>query len=190
MLSKNLYRIGGIAALLSALLVIADIFSVNANEVRLYRTHFGYLFHLFLTNILFILVAWALNHLYRSAERRLPLTALIISIVGAAVSFISWSSETSPIVWIFISALINFVIPILLFGFLAYRHTQLGMPQILWGISILYVISWAIIYIIYGEVELGFVDNLPSIVEVVWLIWTGVILLSGKLQESPEKIEA
>jgi hypothetical protein len=187
MSSKNLYRIGGIAAVLSALLVIADIFSVNANEVRLYRTHFGYLFHLFLTNILFILVAWTLDHLYRSAERRLPLAALILSIIGAAVSFITWDSETSPIIWTFVSTLINFVIPILLFGFLAYRYAKLGMPRIFYGLSILYVVSWAIIYIVYGEVELGFVDNLPLIIQSAWLAWTGGVLLFGKLQDSSEE---
>jgi hypothetical protein len=177
MSSKNLYRIGGIAAFLSTLLIFKDIFFA----VRRYDTYFEYLFYLLLNNILFILTAWALYHLYNSVARKLSLTALILSILGAAVSFITWDSETLPIVWAFVSASINFVIPILLFGFLAYRHTQLGMPQILWGISI---------DIVYGEVELGFVDNLPSIIESVWLVWTGVILLSGKLQESPEKIKA
>lgn len=187
MSSRSLYRIGGIAAILSALLVVVDVFSVDINEVRVYRTHYGYLFHLFLTNILFILIAWTLNHLYRSAERRLPLTALILSIIGAAVSFISWDSETSPIIWTFVSALINFVIPILFFGFLAYRHTKFGMSRIFFGLSILYVISWAIIYIVYGEVELGFVDNLPSIIESVWLAWMGGILLFGRLKESSDE---
>ena len=186
MSSKNLYRVGGIVAFLSTLLIFKDIFFA----VRRYDTFFEYLFYLLLKNILFIITAWALYHLYNSVARKLSLTALILSILGAAVSFITWDSETLPIVWAFVSASIHFVIPILLFGFLAYRHAQLGMPQILWGISILYALSWGIVDIVYGEVELGFVDNLPSIIESVWLVWTGVILLSGKLQESPEKTKA
>jgi hypothetical protein len=184
MSSKNLYRIGGIAAILSVLLSFKDIFS-DVNEAR---TYFNYLSYLLLNNILFILAAWALYHLYFSVERRLSLAALILSIVGAAASFINWDSEILPIVWVFISALINFVIPILLFGFLAYRNAQLGMPKILYGIGILYAILWAVIYIVYGEVELGFVDNLPIILSSVWLIWTGVVLFFGKLQESPAGI--
>ena len=46
----------------------------------------------------------------------------------------------------------------------------------------------AVIYIVYGEVELGFVDNLPIILSSVWLIWTGVVLFFGKLQELPAGI--
>lgn len=187
MSSKNLYRIGGIAAILSMLLDFRDVFFVDPNV----GTRFDYYSYL-LNNILIVLVAWALYHLYASVDRRFSLVAIILSLIGVVTLFIN----TAPFIdlpnGIFLTAWIfNHIIPILLFGILAYRHYQLGIPRILAMIGILYAVIQVIFYILYNlfpDLNLGLVDNLPVILSSVWLIWTGALLLSGKLQESPEGI--
>lgn len=188
MSSKNIYRIGGIAAFMSVLLDFRDVFFVDPNADG---TRFDYYFY-FLNNILVVLVAWALYHLYTSANRRFSLVAIILSIIGVvtllinATPFINLPYGIIITAWIF-----NNVIPVLFFGILAYQHHQLGIPRILAVIGILYAVVQVIFYILYSifpDLNLGLVDNIPVILSSVWLIWAGALLLFGKLQESPEKI--
>ncbi len=190
MSSKNIYRIGGIAAFMSVLLDFRDAFFVDPNADG---TRIDYYFY-FLNNILVVLVAWALYNLYTSANRRFSLAAITLSILGVvtllinATPFINLPYEIIITAWIF-----NNVIPVLLFGILAYQHHQLGFPRILAVIGILYAVVQVIFYIVYSifpDLILGLIDNLPVILSSVWLIWTGALLLSGKIQESPEKISA
>lgn len=185
MSSRNLYRIGGIAALMSVLLALIDIFiTVDVDGMGTKFDYYSYR----LDNLLLALLAWSLYHLYGLVERKLSLTALILSIVRVAIPLIKFPSGTFSMVWIPVS-----LIPILLFGILAYRYPQLGMPRILAVIGISYPIIQVIFYVLYSsfsDLNLGFIDNLPLVLNLAWLIWTGIILLSGKLQESPEKIKA
>jgi hypothetical protein len=168
---------------MSVLLALIDIFITVAVDGM--GTKFDY-YSYRLDNILLALMAWSLYHLFSSAERKLSLTALILSIVRVAIPFIKFPSGTFSMIWIPVS-----LIPILLFGILAYRYPQLGMPRILAVIGISYPITQAIFYILYrsfSDLNLGFVDNLPLVLNLTWLIWTGVILLFGKLYKSPDGV--
>jgi hypothetical protein len=182
---KNLYRIGGIAAILSVLLALIDIFiTVDVNGMGTKFDYYSYR----LDNILLALMAWSLYRLYTLKERGVSLIALILSVFRIAIPFIKFPSGTFSTVWISVS-----LIPILLFGILAFRYPHLGMPRTLAIIGISYPIVQVIFYALYrsfSDLNLGFVDNLPLVLNLVWLIWTGAMLLSGKLQESPETIKA
>jgi hypothetical protein len=186
MSSKHLYRVGGIAAILSMLLALIDIFiTVDVDGAGTRFDYYSYLLDI----VLIVLVAWALYHLYASVNRRLSLIALAASTTGAAVLFINTASFINLPDGIFLTAwILNRIIPILLFGILAYRHPQLGMSRFLAAIGLLYVLAYLILYRVFSEADLGFIDNIPSILNFIWLAWTGSILLFGKLQESPEEI--
>jgi hypothetical protein len=83
--------------------------------------------------------------------------------------------------------------PILLFGILMYRNAQLGMPRILGAIGIFSTVLW-IIHLIDKFISIIDISGLTFITTplsfyllLAWLVWTGVILLSGKLQVSVVK---
>lgn len=189
MSSKNLYRIGGTAAFVSALLDFRDIFFIEPNDLG---TRIDFYFYL-LNIVLVILVYRALYHLFASVDRNFTLVAIISSVISAvalfinAAPFIDLPNGMLTTAWIF-----NHIIPVLLFGILAYRHYQLGMPKVLGVIGILYAVIQIIFYILYNvfsNLYLGIIDNLPPSLNLVWLIWTGIILLFGKLYESPDGVK-
>jgi hypothetical protein len=49
-------------------------------------------------------------------------------------------------------------------------------------------IAFYALYNILPDLNLGVIDNLPLILSWGWMIWVGVILLTGKTQDSPKKI--
>jgi hypothetical protein len=188
MSSKTFYRIGGIAALLSVLLALIDIFiTVDVNGRGTRFDYYSYLLDI----VLIVLVVWALYRLYNSVDRRLSLVAVISSTIGGVVLFINATPFVDFPDGVFLTALIfNQIVPILLFGILAYQNPQLGIPRVLAAIGILYIFFYLILYQVFSNTDLGVLDNLPLILNLVWLAWTGAILLFGKLQEVPEKINA
>jgi len=187
MSSKNLYRIGGITAILSVLLTLVYIFTSDADGNL---TELGSLFYR-LSNFSIILVAWVLYHLYSSVSKRLSLAALILSIAGTALPFLRWK-QGSPMEFVAIFVYLGHIVPLFLFGILAYRHVQLGMPRSLGVVGILYTIISVVFYILYRimpeDFDLGIIGYIPQALNLVWLAWTGFSLLFGKPQESSETI--
>jgi hypothetical protein len=181
MSTKNLYRIGGIAALLSILLILTNVFYLEPDGGV---TQLGRL-ALRISVILFVPIAWSLYVLYGSINRPLSLTSLILSIAGSISFFINWNlilpDEISSMFVFFFNALDFFIIPTLLFGILAFLYPQLGMPRILGIIGIASSILWIIFY--FRDDTTYFILN-PLNLRLVWFAWTGAVLLFGKIQES------
>ena len=181
MSTKNLYRIGGIAAFLSILLILTNVFYLepDGGVTQLGR------FALRTSTILFIPIAWSLHVLYGPVNRSLSLASLILSIVGAISFFMDWNSILpdeiySPLEFVF-NVLDFFIIPTLLFGILTFLYPQLGIPRILGMIGIAYSILWVIFY--FSEEITSSILN-PLNLRLVWFAWTGAVLLFGKIQES------
>jgi peptidoglycan/LPS O-acetylase OafA/YrhL len=184
MSSRNLYRIGGISAILSVLLEFFSMFrKVDVFGMGGKFDYYSYL----LNNIFLVLIAVALYYLYSSRERTLSLAALLLSIIGVIMPLIELKSdELFLVVWVF-----SHIVPILLFGIAAYQHPQAGLPRTLAIIGILYAVIQIAFYALYNilpDLNLGVIDNLPLILSWGWMIWVGVILLTGKTQDSPKKI--
>lgn len=187
MTSKNIYRIGGIAALVSMLreIIVDFVPDVVIDNLIGARLSF-YLLHL-LSYVLILLIIWTLYHLYASTNQKLSLAALIVSIIGTVVLLMNGTPFIDFPSWIFIVALIfNQIIPILIFGILAYQHPHLGMPRVLAIIGILYAVIWGVFYLLgkmSSNLNFDFIYNLSFVLNLVWLLWTGIVLLSGKLEE-------
>lgn len=192
MSSKNIYRTGGIAAIASVLREIIVNFVPDDVIDNLIGARFNfYLLHL-LSYVLILLIIWTLYHLYASINQKLSLTAFIVSIIGTVVLLMNGTPFIDFPSRIFIIALIfNQIIPVIIFGILAYQHPHLGMPRVLAIVGILYAVIWSVFYAlgkIFPDLNLGFAYNLSIVLNLVWLIWTGRILLSGKLEEISKNV--
>lgn len=192
MSSKNIYRIGGFAAIASILreIIIGFVPSDAIDNLISARLNF-YIFDL-LSYVLILLIFWTLYHLYASTNPRLSLAALILSVIGTVVLLMNGTPYIDFPHRIFIIVLMfNQIIPVLIFGILAYRHPRLGIPRILAVIGISYAAIWIVFYVlrnIFPDLNLGLVYNIPFVLNLVWLIWTGGILLSGKLEEISKNV--
>lgn len=192
MTSKNIYLTGGIAAFVSVLREIIVDFVPDDVIDNLIGARFSfYLLHL-LSYVLILLIIWTLYHLYAPTNQKLSLTALIVSLIGTVVLLMNGTPFIAFPSSIFIIALIfNQIIPILIFGILAYQHPRLGMPRALAIIGILYATIWGIFYVLgrmSPDSNFDFVYNLSFILNLVWLIWTGSVLLFGKLEEISKNV--
>jgi hypothetical protein len=186
MSSKKLYQLGGIAAIASVLREIVVTFVPDDVIDNLIGSRYSfYLLHL-LSYILILLVILALHNLYASESPKLSFVTLIIATIGTITLLIGGLVGNFPHT-IFISALLsNQIVPILLFGVLAYKQPQVGMPRILAVIGILYALDY--FSGLFLNLSLWDIMNyLPLTLFLVWVAWTGYILLFGKLQESSEK---
>lgn len=170
---KSLYRIAGVAAFLSALIKFKDYFLDDPNVIG---TTFDY--YMFLAGKMFlVLIAMAFYLLYHERARELSIIAVILSAFGFITRLFSVEIPGSISTWIWI---IENFIPILIFGILAYRYHELGMPRDLGLIGILLTIVWiiyAILYSIFPDLDMGIADYLPRLLYIVWLIWTGGVFV-------------
>lgn len=192
MSSKNIYRIGGIAAIGSILreIIVGFVPSDVIDNLISARLNF-YIFDL-LSYVLILLIFWTLYHLYAATNQRLSLSALILSVIGTVVLLMNGTPFIDFPHRIFIIVLIfNQIIPVLIFGILAYQHPRLGIPRILAVIGISYAVIWIVFYVlrnIFPDLNLGFADNLPFVLNLAWLTWTGGVLLFGKLEEISKNV--
>lgn len=182
---KSLYRIGGIAAILSALIEFKDAFLVDPNAAGTKFDYYTYLAN----NIFLVLIALAFYYLYSTLEKRLlSHIALILAVAGAVIPFTHIEIPDNAFTWIFA---LEHVVPIFVFGILVYLYRSSGMPRTLGAIGILYAVVQVTYYGFYNVFlnwDSGMIGNFPAILNLVWLIWTGVLLLSGKLYEAPHGI--
>lgn len=171
--NKILYRIGGISAFLLVIFDFIDIFITK--DVDGMGTKFDYYSYLF-SNFLLALVIWALFLLFTTKGKWLGGAALVLSIFGVIMPLIDIPSGF----YIYAYSL-SHIIPVLVFGVLAFVYPHQGIPKVLGVIGILYAVLQILIYIVYrvssDTFSFGFFDNVPMMLSWIWLAWTGFILL-------------
>ncbi len=173
MSTRNLYRIVGVAAILSALIDFKDYFLSDPDTLGTKFDYYTYLAN----NGFLVLIAIAFYFLYNRRAKGLSIIAITLSALGFIMPLVSIQIPDNIFTWVFAA---EHVIPILIFGILAYRYHQLGMPRVLGIIGILYAIVQIIYYILYNispNLNIGIVDYFPGLLDLVWLIWTGGIFL-------------
>jgi hypothetical protein len=184
MSGNNLFRVGGVAAILSVLLSFG-----------------AYVLPVFLAigALVMAVFIFALYRLFNAKAPTLSLIAAVLGIAGAvvmAIHVLMSGMQTSALLGIAIWA--AFFLPPLIFGILAYQHSQAGMPRVLAIIGIVGGIGglvnlvvtmigggdWAhpnnpaLTPVIMGSYYLGMLPTL------VWLMWSGIALvrMAGKQQ--------
>lgn len=191
MKSKYPYRIGGISAYIILLITLLNRFEsvkIYLRDFTLFGFSSSFILYILTRTLFIFFISWALYHLFSSKDRRLSLSALISNIFGIVLFLLYTFSimfDYPDLVYI-ISAILSETLPALLFGILAFKNVELGIARPLAIASILYATTNAIIYILWGmfpDLSLGFIDYLPIILDNIWLAWIGSVLLFGKFNE-------
>ena len=127
-------------------------------------------------------VFYALYVLHRSESAGLSLFGLVAWIAAAAVNFASLFNMTNQALYGIASLL--FALPLLVFGFLAYRSAR--VPRGLAVLALLGGVLWAITGAVsFGGSSLGLALTLVStIVWAAWLVWLWRFFSSGKLAKA------
>ncbi len=176
MLSNNLFRFAGYAAILSAVLTVVAIGVGITSDMN---NMLGLVCSI-ASSILFVPVVYALYLVHRAQSPGLALAAAILTIVGdiASIFFDPAAPANAPL-----SGIITVIlgIGVLLFGWLAFGNNQMprGIPIVVWLAGGLVVLS-GILFLI-GSVELGGLVSFASVIPfIVWAVWLGTYFLSQK----------
>lgn len=180
MSSNNLFRIGGIAAIVSVVLmlgyyVLPPLFAIGALAMAVF--------------------VFALYRLCSATAPTLSLVGAVLGIGGSVILAAMWliagdrnAAPQNIAIWA------GFFAPPLLFGLAAYQQPKIGMPRILAIIGIIGGVAglinliltligggnWAppnnpaLSPLIMGSYYIGMLPTL------VWIVWTGIVLLRRK----------
>ena len=184
MSSNNLYRIAGIAGILSAILMLA--FSAVADPA----TGAPLLYTVASAAVGIILVA-GLSALYRSEASALSLAAGGISVIGYVLSVVaSLMQVTFPHPLLAAADIAIYIVGLSMFSWLAYRTHK--MPRLLAVVGFIAALAGVGSYVVMattGTVFTGFENLNPVLMAlfivyligvVIWLAWTGISLLRMK----------
>ena len=184
MSSNNLYRIAGIAGILSAILMLA--FSAVADPA----TGAPLLYTVASSSVGIILVA-GLYALYRSEASALSLAAGGISVIGYVLSVVaSLMQVVFPHPMLAAADIAIYIVGLSMFSWLAYRTHK--MPRLLAVVGFLAALAGAGSYVVMAITGTVFTsyENLPPVLMalfivyligvVIWLVWTGIGLLRMK----------
>lgn len=181
MSNRNLFRIGGIAVLLSVLL------SFGAYAAPIF---------LAIGSLLFAVFIFVLYRLFSDSAPTLSLVTAVVGIVGAVVLAVMVFASPTVLpnnALSNIATWASWFLPPLAFGLLAYRHSNLGMSRTLGIIGIMGGLGglgnlivtlaaggdWsnptnpALGSVIMGTYYVG------MLITLVWLVWSGIVLLRG-----------
>ena len=128
-------------------------------------------------------VFYALYVFHRSESAGLSLVGLVLWVVAAVLQIVSLLAITNN--FLYAIASLVFALPLLVFGFLAYRSTR--MPRGLALVTLLTGIVWLILGAVSfnGTTTLAMVGGVAStLFMVVWLVWLWRLFTSGKLVTS------
>ncbi len=169
----KLFRIAGWCALLSVLLLVGAIFSFAIAEWVGVGFEYASLLAL-------LVVLYALYVVHRRDSAALSLVGLIllpVALVADAVSGANYGNATLVNIWY-----LTFSLPFLVFGFVIFRSAR--MPR---GVAVLALLV-GFVYLVAGAGGFlqgaDFADSVSALAllpMVVWLVWLGRVLLSGRL---------
>lgn len=188
-MSSNVFRIAGIAGILSAALMLVLTFTSSSSTMPLAFT--------LLSTVLGIILVVGLYLLYRSEAAGLSMAAVAISVIGYLLFVVASLMKLSfPSPLLAAADICVFILGLALFSWLAYRTRK--MPRLLAIIGFLAALAGVGSYVAVATTGADFTDmaNLPPAVMlfyalyligvVVWLAWTGLALLRLK----PEMAQA
>jgi peptidoglycan/LPS O-acetylase OafA/YrhL len=184
MSSNNLYRIAGIAGILSAVLMLA--FSSAADPA----TGAPLLYTAASFSVGIILVA-GLYMLYRSEAPTLSLAASAISVLGYVLLVVaSLMQVTFPHPMLAAADITIYIVGLSMFCWQAFRTHK--MPRLLAVVGLVAALAGAVSYVVMastGTVFTGYENLSPVLMAlfivyligvVIWLVWTGISLLRMK----------
>ena len=184
MSSNNLYRIAGIAGILSAIFMLA--FTAVADPAT-----GALLLYTVASSLVGIILAAGLYALYRSEAPALSLAAGGISVIGYVLSVVaSLMQVTFPHPLLAAADIAIYIVGLSLFSWLAYRTHK--MPRLLAVVGFLAALAGAGSYVVMAITGTVFTsyENLPPVLMalfivyligvVIWLVWTGIGLLRMK----------
>ncbi len=184
MSSNNLYRIAGIAGILSAIFMLA--FSAVADPA----TGAPLLYTVASSSVGIVMVA-GLYALYRSEASALSLTAGAISVIGYVLSVVaSLMQVTFPHPMLAAADIAIYIVGLSMFSWLGYRTHK--MPRLLAVVGFVAALAGAGSYVVMAITGTVFTsyENLPPVLMalfivyligvVIWLAWTGISLLRMK----------
>lgn len=124
-------------------------------------------------------VFYALYVFHHPESAGLSLAGLVLWIAAGVANFASLFDMKNNT--LYAAASLLFALPLLLFGYLAYRSAK--MPRGLAVMALLSGVAWAVTGLVsFGSPSIGLVLTLVSTVFwVVWLVWLWRVLSSGKL---------
>jgi hypothetical protein len=128
-------------------------------------------------------VFYALYAFHRAESAGLSLAGLVLWIAAAAVNFASLFDMTNNVLYGVASLL--FALPLLIFGYLAYRSSR--MPRGLAVMALLSGVVWAVTGALSfgGGSSIGLALTLvATIFWVVWLVWLWRVFGSDRLTKS------
>ena len=178
--SNNLYRIGGIAAIVSVVLMIGyvilpPLFAVGALAMAVF--------------------IFALYRLFSAGAPTWSLVGAVLGIGGSVILAAMWlingdqnAAPQNLATWA------SFFVPPLVFGLTAYQQPKIGMPRILAIIGIIGGVAGLInlIIVLIGGGNWAQPNNpalgplimvsyyLGTLFALVWMVWTGLALLRRK----------
>jgi hypothetical protein len=176
MSNNNLFRIAGWCALLTVLLTVVSlgIFTASpTSSLAVILTMVGV--------VVLTPVFYALYVVHRSESAGLSLAGLVLWIAAAVLQIISLANPTNSA--LYAVAGMAFALPILIFGFLAYRSTRIprGLAVVVLLTGVVWLIAGAISF--NGQTTLAVVTNLvATVVWLVWLVWLWRVLTSQKTE--------
>jgi hypothetical protein len=192
MSNQSIYRTGGIAAILGIVLLILSVVTTGTMVTTPGEITFLSRLLLVLAVVTFVVAAYALYLLFRPYAKGLSLTAVVLSGLGwvfVAISMLFMNMQ--PLMLYNLGFVACLFAPPLLFGYLALRYRQAGLPRSLAIVGLVAGVAGVINYIL---VTLGGSDwanpsnpallpfiNIAYFVGVlfllVWLVWSAVFLL-------------
>lgn len=184
MSSNNIFRLAGFAGILSAVLMLAfsSISDPASGTPPLYAVA---------SSVVGITLVAGLYLLYRSEASALSLAAIAISVIGYVLFVVASLMQVAfPSPALVAADIAVYILGLSLFSWLAYRTHK--MPRLLAIVGFLAALAGAGAYVVMSITGTSFsgYGNLPPVLTalffvyligvVVWLAWTGYILLSGK----------
>ncbi len=187
MSTNSIFRISGIASILSAVFMVVGYATMGPNMTPTASTPMIYL----LSIVCGLIMAIGLYLVYRSGASTLSLVAAALSVLGYVLFIVTTisgnMSPTNPMQAI--ADILVFIVGMGMFSWLAYSSSK--MPRILAIIGIIGAIAGAISYVL--GVVLGGGGTEPTGITaifyyvyflgvLIWLIWTGYWLVAGKVK--------
>ena len=175
MSNNNLFRFAGWCALLTVLLTVVTLGIFMASPTSSLAAILTMAGVVVLTPVFY-----ALYVIHRSESAGLSLAGLLLWIAAAVLQIASLANPTNSA--LYAVAGMAFALPILIFGFLAYRSTRIprGLAVVALLTGVVWVIAGAISF--NGQTTLAQVTSLAAtVVWLVWLVWLWRVFSSGKL---------
>lgn len=177
--NQTLFRYGGIAAILSAILNVAfPVFFLSGYEFLATVTFI-------LASLLYLVVLLPLYLDLRTEFQRLSLTALILLGVTTILSLFFDDPINAPTIWGLLS--VGTGLGFVLFGWLQYRssHYPNGMGIVAVITGILIVIPGILVMAgVNPDAIAGPIIPMITVTLVIWLVWLGWYYLKGRSASS------